>query len=285
MMPAPEAAKPKTIEEIARPAFVDKKQDAELEKIAIKAKTNSELLNVVPTTNDSRVQSLSSMKYVFKDLRADNRIAEIVQRAVQKFGSQVAIFAESSPLIEGIKFVDRLSIESKEHILFWQVPPSAKVFQDILARNPNANLYVLRSPETDSDDPQNFLKRMFGVIRFAVNKREGQIEGEKLAAAMGASKMSVALALTVLKRVNLIDWFSEEGCIYLDIVGTADKEAEELAEYKQLIGSLNATREFRAWCAVSKLGELQLAVTPNHVGPPPELSMPGDSESDVLDED
>ncbi len=96
--------------------------------------------------------------------------------------------------------------------------------------------------------------------------------------------MSVALALTVLKRVNLIDWFSEGGCIYLDIMGTAEKEAEELAEYKQLVGSLNATREFRTWCTASRLDDLQLAVTPNHVGPPPEFANSGIAVPDVLDE-
>ncbi len=55
-------------------------------------------------------------------------------------------------------------------------------------RNAGSNIYLLGAPESDCDEPGNFLKRMFGLIRFAVNKRDGQIEGEKLAAAMGASK-------------------------------------------------------------------------------------------------
>ncbi len=58
-------------------------------------------------SNDPRVQALSSVKYVWKDLRADNRCAEIVQRASLKFGSQVAVFGESCRLVDGIKFADR----------------------------------------------------------------------------------------------------------------------------------------------------------------------------------
>ncbi len=54
-----------------------------------------------------------------------------------------------------------MAIESKEHILFWQMPPNAKVFQEILTRNAGSNVYLLGAPESDCDEPGNFLKRMF----------------------------------------------------------------------------------------------------------------------------
>ena len=97
--------------------------------------------------------------------------------------------------------------------------------------------------------------------------------------------MSVALALTILRKVNLIDWFSEEGCIYLDLLGTADREAEELAEYKQLAQSLSATREFRDWCTVSRLEDIQLAVMPNRVSAAPEERADSAVEVNKTDEE
>ncbi len=241
-------------------------RDEELQALAKAAVKQKGLLNVPAGAANTRVSHLGSVKFIWKDLREHSQSLEIVYRAVQKFGDKAAIFAESCASLDAVKFSDRTLIENKEHLIFWQMPPSAKVFQEILARNANCNVYLIGAGTSDCDEPSAFLKKMFGLIRYAVNKKDGQIEGEKLAAALGASKMSVALGLTILRRVNLIDWFSEDGCIFLELTGTANQEAEELAEYKQLMHSLSASKEFRTWCVSSRLEDIQLAVTPNHVG-------------------
>ena len=64
----------------------------------------------------------------------------------------------------------------------------------------------------------------------------------------------------------MIDWFSEEGFINLDLLGPATGNAEELPEFKQLVLSLKATKEFKDWCSSASLKEIQLAVMPNHIG-------------------
>lgn len=278
--------KPGPLEVVARVASViDETREGELNKIAEKARVQKELLELNTAAARQRAQSFTSSKYVWKDLRSHGQPLEIVNRAIQKLGGEVAIFGESCPLLDGIKFADRTSIQGKQHIIFWQMPPSEKVFQEILAKNPDCNIYLLAPGTGDCDEPQSFLKRLFGVIRYAVNKKDGQVEGEKLGAAMGSTKMSVALGLTVLRRVGLIDWFSEDGCIFLDLVGAAEREAEELAEYKQLVSSLETTSTFRDWCTTAKLDDIQLAVTPNHVAASPELVASAVGEPSIHDED
>ncbi len=43
-----DAPRTKSIEDVARPTQTNLKRDAELDKLAVKAKSNAELLNVVP---------------------------------------------------------------------------------------------------------------------------------------------------------------------------------------------------------------------------------------------
>ncbi len=262
--------KPKPLSEIVASVEMtrDKVREADLEKIAVKASVREELLNVEPPANVARV---GAVKHTWKDLRDHGQPLEIVHRAGKKLAGKAAVFGESCELLEGVKFADRTVLTGKEHVIIWQAPPSAKIFQEILSRNVNAQIYLLAADRSDCDDPANFLKRLFGVIKFAVNKKDGQIEGEKLSALMGASKMSVALGLAILRKVGVIDWFTEDGCIYLDLIGNPQREAEDLPEYKQLLNSLRATEEFRHWCTTARLEDIQLAVMPNQVSAPPEL--------------
>jgi single-stranded-DNA-specific exonuclease RecJ len=210
--------------------------------------------------------SSSSSKLIWKDLRNHGKAAEILAKAAEKLGPNVNIFAETSPKQTPFEFVDRMTAGRKQHMVVWQTPPSSIVFQELLAHSGAQTIYLVSVPENDdSYDSSLFLKKLFGLVKYAVNKKDGQADGEKLAAVLGSTKMSVALGLTILKKVNLIDWFSEAGFINLDLLGPPTGNAEELAEFKQLVSSLKAAKEFRDWCSSTSLKDIQLAVTPNHI--------------------
>ncbi len=211
--------------------------------------------------------SSQSSKLVWKDLRNHAKAAEILAKAVEKLGNNVSIFAENSPKQAPFEFVDRMTVGLKQHLIVWQTPPSNIVFQELLTSSGAQTIYLVSVPESeDAYDSSAFLKKLFGLVKYAVNKKDGQVEGEKLASVLGATKMSVALGLTILKKVNLIDWFSESGFINLDLLGPATGNAEELPEFKQLVLSLKAAKEFKDWCSSASLKEIQLAVMPNHIG-------------------
>ncbi|MBI2809574.1 MAG: hypothetical protein HYX67_01905 [Candidatus Melainabacteria bacterium] len=186
---------------------------------------------------------------------------------MEKLGDNVSIFAENSPKQLAFEFVDRMTVGRKQHLIVWQTPPSNIVFQELLTSSGAQTIYLVSVPESEETyDSSAFLKKLFGLVKYAVNKKDGQVEGEKLASVLGATKMSVALGLTILKKVNLIDWFSESGFINLDLLGPATGNAEELPEFKQLVLSLKAAKEFKDWCSTASLKEIQLAVMPNHIG-------------------
>jgi single-stranded-DNA-specific exonuclease RecJ len=210
-------------------------------------------------------ESPAAIKFVFKDLRSFCGNAEVAKKAKAKLGKDLIVFGESCGRVDGIDFCDRTQLTEKDHLLLWQYPPTLKNLQDMMRATRATNLYVVGCEDDELEEPAFFLKRLLGLVRFAINQKEGQVEGDKLAALLGASKMSVALALTALKKVHWVDWFSENGTLYLDILGQPMDKVEDTPEYKQLATSLIQVKKFRQWCKESSMKEIQLALVPNQV--------------------
>lgn len=210
----------------------------------------------------------AAIKLTFKDLRSFNGNEEVVKKALVKLGKDLTVFGESSAKLSGITFSDRSEVAGRDHLLLWQFPPSLKNFQDLLKDSGATNIYLVGCEDDELEEPSSFLKRLLGLVRYVINQKDGQVEGDKLVSVMGASKMSVALALTAFKKVHLIDWFSENGVIYLDLLGDPVSRVEDTPEYKQLAQTLDQVRKFRQWCKECTIKELQLALIPNQLGLP-----------------
>ncbi|HEY9713982.1 MAG TPA: single-stranded-DNA-specific exonuclease RecJ [Chroococcales cyanobacterium] len=220
-----------------------------------------------------------SRKITWKDLRSYGPNTEVIERAREKFRADLKVFSETGTKFSGIEFVDRTQLARTRHLLLWQFPPSLNALQEMIAKAAPETIYLMAGAGANEplDDPSSFLKKLLGLIRYAVNKLDGQVPGEKLAAATGASKMTIALGLTLLRKANLVEWFSEDGLLFLDITGPAIGNMEELPEFKQLANSLQSTKEFREWCLSASMKAIQLAVLPNQIGLAPYADAPEQS--------
>ncbi|HEY9784559.1 MAG TPA: hypothetical protein V6D17_04085, partial [Candidatus Obscuribacterales bacterium] len=219
-----------------------------------------------PATVASDAQRvIRSQMSIWKELRSFPDSRAILTRAAQKLGSDMSIFAETEPPVPGFNFVDRTALAAASNLIIWQAPPSMQVLKEILVKTGAKNVYFLGHHQTPLDEPSNFLKHLFGLVKFAVNKKGGEVHAEKLTAALGTSKMAAALGLTVFRKLHVIDWYAEDGILFLDLIGAPEGQPEDLAEFRQLSDALAAVREFRQWCADSPLKEIQLAVSPNHI--------------------
>ena len=197
-----------------------------------------------------------------KDLRNHSAPDSVVQAAIRKLGTSINLFAEACPHLNGATLVDRVSAQPSAHLLLWQYPPALPVLKGLVQRCSATNLYLVGGAPPASDNPSAFLKKLMGLVRFAVNQRDGQADPERMAAAMSGTKMTIALGLTILKKINLIDWFAEDGVINLDILDQPSSKPDDLAEFRQLGNCLKEIGEFRAWCHTASISEIQLALVP-----------------------
>jgi single-stranded-DNA-specific exonuclease RecJ len=237
--------------------------------------------NVEPLTQRSRLRTLSSQR-TWRDLREHNGSVVVLQKAIEKFPNTLAIFAEPGGQPGNIAVCDRTAVTNKEHLLIWQYPPSLKVLQEVLAHaNPNT-VYICGGAPKETYDVSNFLKKLVGLIRFTVSKKDGQVHANKLAAALGTTPISAALGMALLQKVGSIDWYVEDGLLFIDLLGPPNACLEDFSEYRQLDQSLKQIEEFRDWCATAKLKEIQLAAMPNQIGLQEESAEPTTAVSEPV---
>ncbi|MBY0358192.1 MAG: single-stranded-DNA-specific exonuclease RecJ [Candidatus Obscuribacterales bacterium] len=214
----------------------------------------------VPTSAPKPAVSMN-----FTDLRERSDTQAVLEAAVRKLGDKLLVFAESTVKVPGVSFSDRANLAEKSHLLFWEFPSNLQLLRTILAKTQSTSIYLLGAAPIVELDANTFIKKLLGIIRFAVNQREGQAEADKIAIAMSTSKMAIALGLTILKKVNVIDWYVEEGTLFLDILGPPSESWEPLPEFRQLHNCLKEINEFRQWLSESSLEEIQLALVPNAI--------------------
>lgn len=213
-----------------------------------------------------------STKQVWHDLRANEHPQEVLRKGLEKLGGDVRVFSETPRLDTKDRAFDRTVVATAKHLIFWQYPPSLEVFKDVLARSAAEVVYLVGYTNEDYDDSSNFIKRLYGLVRYAVNQKDGSAESDKLTALMGASKLAVALGLGVLKRTHLIDWYAEDGSVFLELLEPAGGRFEDCEEFTQLSSCLKEIRSFRNWCASTPVKDIQLALVQHGVSLAPQMA-------------
>ncbi len=218
-------------------------------------------------------RDIRSQMTTWKDLRDFDNKSEVLKKAAERLGNDYLLFSETINKAGDLNVSDRTTLQQTGNLIIWQYPPSSNVLKEVLDKVKPKTVFVVGQPDDVSDDASVFLKRLLGLIKYAVNNKDGQVEGDKLAALMGTSKMAIALALTLLRKIHVIDWFAEEGCLFLDLIGQPESAAENHPEFRQLSDSLQQVKKFRQWMSETSLKELQLAIATNQI----ELASPGDN--------
>lgn len=224
-----------------------------------------ELSNLVESIEIPTRKNIVSTKVVWKDLRAHQAPLDVLRRATQKLQEDLLVFAESMKPVPQVGFTNRIDLRKANHLILWQYPPNKEVFESILETVSPTNIYLIGKRDEDFDDPVAFLKRLYGLVRYAVNKKEGVIQGELITSLMASDKLAVALGLSVLRKANLVDWFAEEGIINLDLLGGTSFELKDCPEYTQLKQRVKEIMSFRNWCSESHPKDIQLDFSKNGV--------------------
>jgi single-stranded-DNA-specific exonuclease len=204
-----------------------------------------------------------SRQITWKDLRDHLDARSLLDAAIRKLGDKVALFAETSEKLGNYTFSSRCDVVGQTHLILWQYPPSIQVLRSLIRKSAVQHVYLIGALNSETPDATAILRKLLALVKYAVNHKDGQADPDRLAQAMAVDKMSVALALTILKKIHAIDWFAEDGTLFVDLLEQPEGNPEDLPEFRQLSSGLAQIAEFRRWCAHTDLSEIQLAVVPN----------------------
>ncbi|NUM45991.1 MAG: single-stranded-DNA-specific exonuclease RecJ [Anaerolineales bacterium] len=110
-----------------------------------------------------------------------------VLQALQARGVQVWAEGEARAEVQG---VDRWGLVPAEELAVWTNPPGPREWEAVFSRVAPEKVYVFaRGAEVDR--AEEFLRRLAGLLKFAVRTQEGQVELARLAAATGQREETV----------------------------------------------------------------------------------------------
>ncbi len=175
------------------------------------------------------------------DLRA---AADPLAALPQYLDRDAILWQEQGNPIPGAR--NRKQLEPASTLIIWNPPPGrTEILQAVKAVRPKK--VVLFAAPVGCDAPEDFLKSLSGMVRYALRAREGQIELSSLAAALNQRSSAVEAGLRwlaargfiTIQTETLDHWSLVEG-------GTSDSEKVKLME-SALRGILRETASFRVF--------------------------------------
>lgn len=222
-----------------------------------------EIIDLTPPSTPTKVASISG-KQSLTDLRHFDNNKKIVSTAINTLGDNLAIFSEEAEASLAPRTFDRLSLPKRPHLLIKQFPPSPTVWQQVITTSGANKIYILGDDKSTLTDSASLIKRLIGLIRFVVNKKSGAVEASRISAALATTDLASALGLAILRKTELIDWYSDEGLIYLDLLDhPSESDIRQMSEYTQLEDVLKQINQFRQWCAAASIEDLQTTILGN----------------------
>jgi single-stranded-DNA-specific exonuclease len=133
-------------------------------------------------------------------------------KALERLGKpdDILIWQEGEK-VSGVTGLDRFRLHPAATLALWNIPPGLTELRGILSVAQPTRVAIFGQLSAN-DKPGEFLTRLAGLIRFAINKRKGRVSIQDLAA------LTAQRVLTVRKG---IEWWSAQG----EITFTDEPEA------------------------------------------------------------
>ena len=169
---------------------------------------HSEYLEKEETKKDD-----SSLK-IF-DHRKKKDIFNAVNDYCKNSKTSIAVFAEDKNIIENLKpykdiyskIVNTTTLQKSETLMFFDYPTDDEHYHKIMETVSPHRVHFMECSIIPVKT-ENLIKTLSGMIKFAVNKKEGIFEIEKAANFLGVNNIALTIALDFLyseKFINIID--------------------------------------------------------------------------------
>ncbi len=154
------------------------------------------------------------------------------------------VWAEGGLLPEG---TPRHALEPAETLVVWTAPPSGAVMRLALERvRPKTLVLVARDPRLD--EPQVFLRKAAGMVKYALQNYGGEIVLEKAASALAQRLETLFAALAWLAAEGHIALLSGDEETYRVGPGSGERQPQEAALLaKQIRALLEESAQYRRY--------------------------------------
>ena len=158
---------------------------------------------------------------------------------------------------EKLILCDRLELAPAASLAIWTIPPDYAVLQAALQQVGPQTVYIFkRNPGMDQAEP--FLKRLAGLVKYALHARQGQARLSALAAATAQSEAVVLLGLAWLEAsgyVRMAHLSGDELALESGAGQPIGDSGQVIAELRALLAETAAFRQYFSRAAKDALIE------------------------------
>jgi len=141
---------------------------------------------------------------------------------------------------------DRCKLKETDSLAIWTTPPSMEVFRVVLDSTHPKRIFLF-AVDPDMDEPNRFLERLAGLVKYAVNHKDGITNFFELAAACSQEEEVIRRGLDCLaKRGQVKVVIATGGQIKLSLSseGKLDQESENI--FSEIQSLLKETSSYRS---------------------------------------
>lgn len=151
---------------------------------------------------------------------------------------------------------DRAELQPAEALVIWSIPPGYSELRKAVERV-SPRLIYLFAVDPQTDDPQQFLERLQGLLKSLIQRRAGQTEWVWLAAATAQREICVKLGLEWLASGGWITFQEQNAHKLLVAKGAGNKQPPNEELYRQLCRHLSESAAYRTFYRESALEALR----------------------------
>lgn len=128
--------------------------------------------------------------------------------------------------------VGRLNLSEAETVIVWTVPPESAVWNAALETISPSRL-VLFGVRSNTESSAQFMARLVGLVKYALNNKSGIVRLEELATAMGHRDLTIQVGLQVLRAMGKLSYsISSTGEIQLTQVDGQQTDKLEVLQHR-----------------------------------------------------
>jgi len=160
----------------------------------------------------------------------------------------VLVWAEGSDKATG---KSRFELGRADEFAIYTTPPSPAELREALEIVQPKIIYVFAVPPAE-ERPEDFLNRLAGLCKFALNRREGKAMLGELASALAARERAVEMGLDWLAAGGQVAVEMEDGRVELSTEKRGKNPYLQAELFVALRGILNETSAYRKYFATVK---------------------------------
>ena len=195
-----------------------------------------------------------SPKQKLHDHRKKLDILPQVNDYVKNSKQDILIFAEGKPILDMLKpfkdlserTVNRDSLKTCDTLMFFDYPADRETFDKILVQTSPSAIHFMNY-DLKYFDEEEFLKTVYGMLKFACNNNNGKVELKRFASYLGKSYKVFELLFSILEDTDIIN-IKERSVDYYVIEMTEKSNFSQVLhseKYSQLLDLIDECEQFQ----------------------------------------